>query len=203
MTDSRIEQFRKMAEADPGNELGHFSLGRAYLDIGRFKEGAESLRRVIELNDKNSKAYALLAFAQQGAGDRAGALVTLRKGYAVAHDRGDLMPRNEMAALMRELGEEPPATSSAAKEPQQTALNASGAAGQLTCRRCGQSKPQLPKPPFKGQLGEQVYASVCHDCWREWISMGTKVINELRLDFSRSEDSAMYDHHMKEFLNLG
>ncbi len=200
MTDSRIEQFRKMAEADPNNELGHFSLGRAYLDIGRFKEAADSLRRVIGLNDRNSKAYHLLAIAQQGAGDRAGAVATLRKGYAVANERGDLMPRNEMGALLRELGEEPP-VAEPAKSASPAAANAG--AGQLTCRRCGLSKPQLPKPPFKGDLGEQVYASVCNDCWREWIAMGTKVINELRLDFSRPEDSAMYDHHMKEFLNLG
>ena len=31
---ARIEQFRKMADADPENELGHFSLGRALFDAG-------------------------------------------------------------------------------------------------------------------------------------------------------------------------
>ncbi|CAA9413769.1 MAG: hypothetical protein AVDCRST_MAG64-2478, partial [uncultured Phycisphaerae bacterium] len=36
--DTRIEQFRKMASDDPGNELGHFSLGRALLDAGRDAE---------------------------------------------------------------------------------------------------------------------------------------------------------------------
>ena len=29
--DARIEQFKKMAQEDPNNELGHFSLGKAYL----------------------------------------------------------------------------------------------------------------------------------------------------------------------------
>ena len=32
---ARIEQFRKMAEADPDNELGHFSLGRALVRCRR------------------------------------------------------------------------------------------------------------------------------------------------------------------------
>ena len=201
MDDARIEQFRKMAEADPGNELGHFSLGRAYLDAGRFAEAAGSFRRVIELNGQNSKAYHLLAVAQKEAGDRPGALATLRKGYAVAHQRGDLMPRNDMAALIRELGEEPP-SQDAASTPVVAAASGAAGAGQVTCRRCGQARPQLPKPPFKGELGELVFTSICGECWREWLLTGTKVINELRLDFANPEDAETYDQHLKEFLNL-
>ena len=201
MDESRIEQFRKMAEADPANELGHFSLGRACLEAGRFDEAAVCFQRVIELNGNNSRAYHLLASAQKGAGDQAGALATLRKGHAVAHERGDLMPRNEMAALMRELGEDPPSTQSSQSGPA-VASGAAGSGGQLTCRRCGLSKPQLARPPFKGELGQRVYASVCNECWREWLGIGTKVINELRLDFAQPADAAMYDHHLKEFLNL-
>ena len=40
-TDARIEQFRNMTEADPNNELGHFSLGRAMLDSGNPAEAAQ------------------------------------------------------------------------------------------------------------------------------------------------------------------
>ena len=201
MSDARIEQFRKMAEADPGNELGHFSLGRAYLDAGRFDEAGGCFRRVIELNGQNSKAYHLLAVAQKGAGDRPGALATLRKGYAVAHQRGDLMPRNDMAALIRELGEEPPSPDAAVK-PAGAAAGGAAGAGQVTCRRCGQARPQLPKPPFKGELGDRVFTSICGECWREWLLLGTKVINELRLDFANPDDAEIYDQHLKEFLNL-
>ncbi len=32
--------------------------------------------------------------------------------------------------------------------------------------------------------------------------MGTKVINELRLDFGRPGDANRYDQHMAEFLRL-
>jgi len=201
MDDARIEQFRRMAEADPDNELGHFSLGRAYLEAGRFDDAAKSFQRVLELNDGNSKAYQLLATAQKGAGARHAALVTLRKGYAVAHARGDLMPRNAMAAMMRELGEEPPDTGESPKgAPVSTGAGPTG--DQIKCSRCGLNNPRLPKPPFKGELGERVYASVCGSCWREWLALGTKVINELRLDFSDPEDAATYDEHMAEFLNL-
>ena len=48
-TASRIEQFKKMAEADPTNELGHFSLGRAYLPIGSaFRRHAADTARAVD-----------------------------------------------------------------------------------------------------------------------------------------------------------
>ena len=53
----RIEQFRKMAEADPTNELGHFSLGRALIDAGDPAAAVGPLSKVIELNPNISKAY--------------------------------------------------------------------------------------------------------------------------------------------------
>jgi Fe-S cluster biosynthesis and repair protein YggX len=34
------------------------------------------------------------------------------------------------------------------------------------------------------------------------VAHGTKVINELRLDFTNPEDAETYDQHLKEFLNL-
>ena len=198
MEDARIEQFRKMAEADPENELGHLSLGRALVDARRYAESIPSLQRAIRLNAQNSRAYQLLGLAQKEIGDQGGAVRTLRKGFDVAHARGDLMPRNEIAALLRELGEEPPQVASAAPV---TAPAAAGE-GQIHCRRCGRAAPKMAERPFKGALGEQVWANICQACWGEWIRMGTKVINELRLNFADPRHSEVYDQHLKEFLNL-
>lgn len=199
MSDDRIEQFRKMAEADPENELGHFSLGRALLDAGRHQEAIGSFQRVIGINPQNSRAYHLMAVAQKEAGDKSAALATLRKGCEIAHARGDLMPRNDMAALMRELGEEPPAF----EEAQGIAAAAAPVGAEnIICRRCGQARPRMAERPFKGPLGEQVWANICQSCWGDWIRMGTKVINELRLDFAIPRHAEVYDQHMREFLNL-
>ena len=94
----RIEQFRKMAEADPSNELGHFSLGRAYLDAGRPAEAVGPLRRVIvELNPNISKAYQLIGQSLLATGDRVGAIAALTEGVKKAAARGDMMPKNEMS----------------------------------------------------------------------------------------------------------
>jgi len=67
-----------MAEADPDNELGHLSLGRALVDAKRYAEAIPSLQRTIQLNIQNSRAYQLLGLAQKEAGDPAGAVQTLR-----------------------------------------------------------------------------------------------------------------------------
>jgi Fe-S cluster biosynthesis and repair protein YggX len=195
--DDRIEQFKKMTQSDPGNELGHFSLGRAYMDAGRHDEAIPCLERVIQLNENSAKAYHLLGLAQKATGDRAGAVATLLKGFRVAHARGELMPRNEMAALLKELGEPVPVV-----EEAKPSAAPPGGGEQLVCKRCGQARPRMPERPFKGALGEQVWANVCPSCWQEWVHMGTKVINEMRLDFSNPRHSAVYDEHMKEFLNL-
>lgn len=198
MDDPRIEHFRKMAEADPENELGHFSLGKAYLDNQQPADAAGCFRRVIELNPQNSKAYQLLGQAQLASGDRTGAAETLRKGFEVAAARGDMMPKNAIAALLREMGEPVPQAGGGAADAPPPVVGE----GQVLCRRCGVSKPALPERPFKGPVGEKVLASVCADCWREWIHMGTKVINEFRLNFANPRHGEIYDQYMREFLNL-
>src|SRR5204863_7194841 len=88
--DDRIAQFRKMAEDDPNNELGHFSLGRALLDAGQHQEAAQSFQRVLALNPNIGKAYQLLADAQLKTGHRDLAIETLKNGINTSHKRGDL-----------------------------------------------------------------------------------------------------------------
>lgn len=203
--DPRIQQFIKMTESDPTNELGHFSLGKAYLELGDYPRAVPPLRRCVELAPQNSRAYYLLALAQKGAEDREGAIETLWKGYEVATTRGDLMPRKDIIALMKTLDVTPPVEDVAPPVPASAAAApAAGApAGQsITCRRCGQAKPKMAERPFKGPLGERVWAEVCQSCWQEWIPTGTKVINELRLNFADPRAAEAYDHYMKEFLNL-
>ncbi len=197
--EQRIEQFRTMAEADPANELGHFSLGKACFEAARYDEAAASLQRTLELNPGHSRAYHLLAQAQNARGDRDGAVATLERGYQVAHERGDMMPRNEMGELLTELGGTMPVVA----EPETAAAPAAGetAAG-FRCSRCNGTGPALPERPFKGELGERILVSVCANCWREWIGMGTKVINEMRLQLNVDAHQEIYDQHMKEFLNL-
>ncbi len=195
--EDRIEQFKKMAEADPQNEMGHFSLGKAYYDVGRFAEAIHALRRTLELNPTYSKAYQLLGASQAEAGDKQAALATLTTGFKVADERGDRMPRDAMAALINALGGEVPAST-------QPAAGAAPAVegADFNCARCGRPSAKMAKPPFKGPLGEKVHNNVCQTCWREWIGIGTKVINEMGLQLADPRAQKVYDEHMEEFLQL-
>jgi cytochrome c-type biogenesis protein CcmH/NrfG len=46
----RILQFRKMAQDDPENELGHFRLGQLLLEAGEHAEAAQAFKRTLELS---------------------------------------------------------------------------------------------------------------------------------------------------------
>ncbi len=196
--EERIANFKNMTDADPENELGHFSLGKAYVDAQRCEEACASFRRVIELQSGFSKAYQHLGEALRSLGKDSEAVAALTDGYRVAAERGDIMPRDAMANLLRELGQTPPEVET--KAPAATVSATSG--DTVSCCHCSQNAPKMDERPFKGELGEKVLAHVCGACWREWIGMGTKVINELQLDFSNPEAGKTYNSHMIEYLQL-
>jgi Fe-S cluster biosynthesis and repair protein YggX len=55
---------------------------------------------------------------------------------------------------------------------------------------------------MRGPVGEWIHANISAETWREWIGQGTKVINEMRLDFSREKDQEVYEQHMFEYLGI-
>ena len=197
--ETKIQQFKQMAEADPDNDLGHFSLGKAYFDDGQFEQAVAPLTRVLELRPTTSKAYQLLGDSLGKTNNKDRAIETLTKGVAVADEQGDHMPLNAMVQLLKDFGAPVPQIKTPA--PASSSSTGSSAEG-FQCARCSKPNGQLPKPPFKGKLGEQVFAHSCEICWREWIGMGTKVINELGLVLSSQAGQDAYDQYMVEFLQL-
>ena len=197
-TTDRIAQFEKMASADPTNEMAHFSLGKAYLDAGRHAEAARSFERCIELAPEMSKAFQLAGQAMVGAGWTDRAVEVLTRGYETAARKGDLMPRNAIADLLRSIGREPPKLA-AEVVAEAEALRASGS---FVCQRTGRAGNRMEHPPFKGPVGAWIQENISAETWKQWIGQGTKVINELRLDFSRDKDQETYEQHMREFLGI-
>jgi Fe-S cluster biosynthesis and repair protein YggX len=193
---SRIEQFRKMANDDPTNEVAHFSLGREYLAGGQYELAIASLGRCLELNPNISKAYQNQAQALLKLNRNEEAIAKLTEGVKRADARGEMMPRNEMMQMLKDLGAPVPELKAAAVAEQAVGE------GELVCNRCHKVKRKLPKPPYKGAQGLEIFEKICADCWREWIPMGTKVINELRLPLNDPQAQKMYDQHMLEFLSL-
>jgi tetratricopeptide (TPR) repeat protein len=203
----RIAQFRKMAQDDPDNELGHYRLGLLLLEAGDVPEAIASFQRTLELSPYFSKVYQLLGQALVQAGRHKEALDTLHKGFEVADERGDNIPRDEMSRLLVELGETAPVSKrgSAPAGPSAGPESATGAG--FRCQRpgcmSGAHARQLSSPPFNDDLGRRIQQSVCAECWNAWVrTYSIKVINELRLDLSTDHGQQEYDRYMLEFLGL-
>lgn len=192
--DQRISQFEKMAAEDAENDMAHFSLGNAYMQAGRFPEAAGSFRRSFELNPAMTKAYEKCGAALMAADRGEEAILVLQEGYAEAASRGDLMPKRAMKEMLEKLGGQIPEVDESKVEaiPE----------GSFVDRRTGRAGTQLPRPPFRGPIGQWIYDNISKESFDEWIGQGTKVINELRLDLSRTEDELVYDQHMREFLGI-
>ena len=196
--EQRIAQFENMTAADPENEMAHFSLGNAYLQAGRAGEAAKSFSRVTELNPDMSKAYQLAGEAMIEAGLEDASVAMLEAGWKIAATRGDLLVRDGIAERLVSIGREAPTLS----EAESAEAEEIAASGSFICRRTGRAGTHLESPPFKGPVGTWIHENISAETWRDWIGQGTKVINELRLDFSRDEDQETYDRHMREFLGI-
>jgi tetratricopeptide (TPR) repeat protein len=197
----RIAQFRKMANDDPDNELGHYRLGQLLMEAGQYDEAAQSFRRTLELSPQFSKVYQLLAQSLLQLGRRDEAIKALRDGWQVADERGDNVPRDDMANLLTGLGEAPPA-------PKKAAAPATAGDG-FRCQRpgcwAGSRAHKLTAPPvgLDRATAQKVMQTVCADCWNDWLrNMSIKVINELRLDLSTERGAEEYDRYMREYLGL-
>ena len=200
ITADRIAQFEKMAREDPTNDMAHFSLGNAYLQSGRAAEAAKALENCIAVNPHMSKAYQLAGQAMIDAGWADKAVAILNKGYEVAASKGDRMPQQAIGDLLKSIGREPPTVATPEKTADQ--MKAGGAGGTFMCRRSGRPGTKMTSPPFRGALGGWIQENISAETWRTWIGQGTKVINELRLDFSRDQDQDTYDQHMREYLGI-
>jgi Fe-S cluster biosynthesis and repair protein YggX len=52
----------------------------------------------------------------------------------------------------------------------------------IQCGRCSEEAPRLPKAPFRNELGERILATICQNCWAEWLVHQTALINHYGLD---------------------
>jgi Fe-S cluster biosynthesis and repair protein YggX len=197
---ARIAQFENMVRegADPTNDMAWFSLGGAYAQAGRPADAARAYTRCFELNPAMSKAYQLAGKALIDSGDRDKAVGVLAEGYTSAAERGDRMPMSAMGEMLDALGVKRPEIAGKAAAAAMTPLPD----GTFMCSKSGRPGTKMKKPPFRGVVGEWIFENISSETFEEWIRQGTKVINELRLDLSRDEDSEKYDSFMRDYLGL-
>jgi Fe-S cluster biosynthesis and repair protein YggX len=194
--DTRINQFQSLIESDPDNDMAHFSLGNALLQAERFGEAAASFVRCTEINPGMTKGYELAGRSYIDSGEQDLAKEILTKGYVEAVTRGDMLPKKAIEGMLTEIDAPIP-------EVVQTATETEDAAGgDFRCGKTGKMGHQMARAPFRNGMGRWIHENISKETFDEWIMMGTKIINELRLDLSRDEHDAAYDYAMRLYLGL-
>lgn len=51
----------------------------------------------------------------------------------------------------------------------------------VQCAKLGIEAEGLDAPPFPGEQGQRIYASISKQAWQEWLKLQTMLINEHRL----------------------
>ena len=77
----------------------------------------------------------------------------------------------------------------------------------VKCVKCGEEREAMAAPPFRpgtklAELGQTVQQKVCAPCYKDWIAMSVKLVNEMRLDTTDPRAQALWLAQMKSFLNL-
>jgi Fe-S cluster biosynthesis and repair protein YggX len=167
------------------------------MEADQFEEAVGSFQRTLQLSPQFSKVYQLLATSLQKLNRQQQAIEVLQQGYAVADERGDQMPRDEMGKMLVQLGQSLPASKRTAD------TKGDGFRCQRPGCMLGRRAHQLAKPPMNDEQGRRIYDTICADCWSDWLrNYSIKVINELRLDLSTERGQEEYDRYMREFLGL-
>lgn len=99
----RIAQFENMVQADPTNDMVHYSLAGAYAQAGRHRDAAEKRCLLLPHQPRMSKAYQLAGAEFIKCNDTVRAAEVLKEGYTVAAQRGDFMPKKAIADLLKQI----------------------------------------------------------------------------------------------------
>lgn len=55
------------------------------------------------------------------------------------------------------------------------------------CRLLKKELRGLDRPPFKGDLGQRIFAEVSKDGWQQWLKDSVRFINTYRVDLASPE----------------
>ena len=93
-----------MAEAQPGEAMIWYGLANEYVKLERWREAADALRRVVQLNADYTSAYQMLGTALMNLGRAAEARRAWTAGVEVADRTGAWKARQHMEGLLAGAG---------------------------------------------------------------------------------------------------
>ena len=73
----------------------------------------------------------------------------------------------------------------------------------VQCAKLGKEAEGLERPPYPGELGQKIYASISKEAWQQWLRHQTMLINENRLSVIDPKHRAFLEEQMVKFLFEG
>lgn len=103
MSESLITNLEKLIDGPRDGALLRYSLGCAYLKVGRTPDAVRRLREATERDPAHTAAWKQLGKALDEIGEKEAALAAYTQGIAVAQSRGDIQAAKEMTVFSRRL----------------------------------------------------------------------------------------------------
>src|SRR5262245_13677838 len=97
----RVAKLRALLDRDPDDATSWFTLGRALLDLARWREAIEAFQHALARNPRYTAAHRDLGRALLEAGEVAEAARVLRSALDLARDTGDLQTGREMETFLQ------------------------------------------------------------------------------------------------------
>jgi tetratricopeptide (TPR) repeat protein len=99
----RQKMFNEVLEIDEDDLAANFGLGKIALELKQAETAIKYLEKCLEIKRDYSVCCTLLARAYILVKKQAEAKEILVKGIAIAHEKGELMPKQEMEMLLQQL----------------------------------------------------------------------------------------------------
>jgi uncharacterized protein HemY len=93
----REEQFKQLVAEFPDSPMGHFSLGKLYLEQQRWVDAAGCFATAVKLDPAYAAAHVALGDAWAGAGDAAKARGAWEQALATPHGKKDVSLQEDLA----------------------------------------------------------------------------------------------------------
>lgn len=61
----------------------------------------------------------------------------------------------------------------------------------VMCRKLGKELPGLKRPPYRNELGQNIYKEVSQEAWDEWLKFSVRLINTRGVDLGSEEGQRM------------
>jgi uncharacterized protein HemY len=103
MSSERETLFLKLVAEYPDSPMGHFSLGRLFLDEKRWAEAVPALQEAVRLDPAYAAAHVALGDALAGLGQKEGAKAAWERALLTPHGQRDVSLQSDLEQRLRDL----------------------------------------------------------------------------------------------------